>query len=62
MNEKGIWKEKRKGVDDYLYALKKKEESEKQRKAGNRTSLIEVRFFCAYLLVFAYFIRIDRKT
>ena len=34
MNEKGIWKEKRKGVDDYLYALKKKEESEKQRKAG----------------------------
>lgn len=47
MNEKGIWKEKRKGVDDYLYALKKKEESEKQRKAGNRTSLIEVRFFCS---------------
>ena len=29
MNEKGIWKEKRKGVDDYLYDLKQKEESEK---------------------------------
>ena len=34
MNEKGIWKEKRKGVDDYLYDLKQKEESEKQRKVG----------------------------
>lgn len=33
MNEKGTWKEKREGMNDYLYVPKKKEESEKQRKA-----------------------------
>ncbi len=61
MNEKGIWKEKRKGVDDYLYALRRRKNL-KSREKQEPDFFDRGPVFCAYLLVFAYFIRIDRKT